>query len=227
MTLAQRVALPDSYGLVLCLIVVSVLVTALAGENRVARDLVVVIQAGTLLYAQWTSRASPRVLRVSIGLVGAAVVFGLLSSAIPDLDGGHPVVAALLALATAAVIGNRFRHHLAIDGSTVLAAMCVYLLIGFFFAYVFASIDKFDDSQFFVQQADPGSVDFVYYSYVTLTTVGYGDLTTTEAMPRMVSTTEALMGQLYLVSVVALVVGNVGRRRFVGDSPTAESPEER
>ena len=66
-------------------------------------------------------------------------------------------------------------------------------------------------SPFFVQTTTEG-VDFVYYSFVTLTTVGYGDLTSS-LDPGMCSILEALFGQLYLVSVVALLVANIGRTR--------------
>ncbi len=51
--------------------------------------------------------------------------------------------------------------------------------------------------------------DFIYYSYTTLSTVGYGDLTATSALGRILSTTEALIGQLYLVTVVAILVGKM------------------
>ncbi len=60
--------------------------------------------------------------------------------------------------------------------------------------------------------------DFVYYSFVTLTTVGYGDLTASTGIGRMLSVTEALVGQLYLVTVVAILVSNLGRNR----KPAAE-----
>jgi hypothetical protein len=66
---------------------------------------------------------------------------------------------------------------------------------------------------FFVTVAAPGAVDYLYFSYVTLTTVGYGDLTARGDAGRMLAVCEALLGQLYLVTVLALLVGNVGRPR--------------
>jgi voltage-gated potassium channel Kch len=64
-----------------------------------------------------------------------------------------------------------------------------------------------------VTETAPRSIDFLYFSYVTLTTVGYGDLTAAGDLGRMLAVTEALLGQLYLVTVVALVIGNIGRER--------------
>ncbi len=61
----------------------------------------------------------------------------------------------------------------------------------------------------------------MYYSFVTLSTLGYGDLTARTDLGRMLSVSEALLGQLYLVSVVALLVANLGRSR-----PSIESEED-
>jgi len=78
---------------------------------------------------------------------------------------------------------------------------------------------------FFVQVQTPQTGDFVYFSYITITTTGYGDLTAASNFGRMLAASEALIGQLYLVSVVALLVGNVGRtvepRRHRGSAPDA------
>ena len=57
-------------------------------------------------------------------------------------------------------------------------------------------------------------MDHLYFSFVSLTTVGYGDLTPISDLGRMIAVSEALIGQLFLVTVVALVVGNIGRTRL-------------
>ena len=67
---------------------------------------------------------------------------------------------------------------------------------------------------FYAQTASERSVDHLYFSFVTLTTVGYGDLTPIADLGRMIAVSEALIGQLFLVTVVALVVGNIGRTRL-------------
>jgi hypothetical protein len=66
---------------------------------------------------------------------------------------------------------------------------------------------------FFVEVNPGSSTDFVNYSFITLTTVGYGDFAAAYNIGRLSSVVEALFGQLYLVSVVALLVSNVGRVR--------------
>jgi hypothetical protein len=97
--------------------------------------------------------------------------------------------------------------------SAIAGAVCIYLLAGLFFAYVYWMMGAIQSHGFFAQ-VDPGSpTDFVYYSFITLTTVGYGDFTAAHDIGRLSSVVEALFGQLYLVSVVALLVSNVGRVR--------------
>jgi hypothetical protein len=53
----------------------------------------------------------------------------------------------------------------------------------------------------------------LYYSFTTLTTVGYGDFTARTNLGHTLSVSEALTGQIYLVTIVSLVVANLGRRR--------------
>ena len=85
-------------------------------------------------------------------------------------------------------------------------------MAGLFFAYIYRMIEIVDHP-FFHQHLRPGPVDFVYFSFVTLTTLGYGDLTARADLGRMIAICEALFGQLYLVSVVAILVGSFGRGR--------------
>ncbi|MFM7551963.1 MAG: potassium channel family protein, partial [Actinomycetota bacterium] len=54
---------------------------------------------------------------------------------------------------------------------------------------------------------------FLYFSYITLATVGYGDFTAADAVGRLLAMLEGLVGQLYLVTVLALIVSNLGRQR--------------
>jgi voltage-gated potassium channel Kch len=81
---------------------------------------------------------------------------------------------------------------------------------------VYGLLDTVFSASVFVDIDDPETFDFTYFSFVTLTTVGYGDVVAAQDLTRMVAVSEALIGQLYLVSIVALVVGNIGHRRRTG-----------
>jgi hypothetical protein len=118
----------------------------------------------------------------------------------------------LLAFVAPLTIFRRILTHETITGRTILGALCIYLLIGLTFAYVFSILQAIGPEPFFVQTSTPGMADFIYFSYVTLATIGYGDLTAAHPFGRMIAVSDGLVGQLYLVSAVALLVGNVGRR---------------
>ena len=118
-----------------------------------------------------------------------------------------------LALCGPAAIVRRLVQQPVINLTTVAGALCVYLLAGLFFGLVYGAMSVLNNDQFFAQQHGGSPVDFVYFSFVTLTTTGYGDLTAGTDGGRMTAILEALFGQLYLVSIVALLVANMGRAR--------------
>lgn len=123
------------------------------------------------------------------------------------------VSSTLLILATqGAIVVHAFRRRTAVTLDTVMGALCVYILLGL----LFATIDAFYDAAlapFFVQAGPHPGSDFVYFSFITLETVGYGDLTPSPGMPRMLALSEGLLGQLYLVTVISLLVSNLGVTR--------------
>ena len=97
---------------------------------------------------------------------------------------------------------------------TIYCGLSIYLLIGLAFAVLFAAVEDISSQTFFAH-GQPGTPnDFLYFSLATLTTVGYGDLTAATDVGRAVAVTEALLGQFYLVTVLAVIVTNVSRRRI-------------
>ena len=77
---------------------------------------------------------------------------------------------------------------------------------------------------FFVQTSHASTADYLYFSFVTITTVGYGDFTAAEGLGRALASLEALLGQVYLVTVVATIVGGINRAR--SERPRAGYPGE-
>jgi ion channel len=99
------------------------------------------------------------------------------------------------------------------DLEVVLGALCAYLYIGSYFAFLFSTIAIVSESPFFAQPGADNMLNFVYFSFVTLTTTGYGDISPAFGPGRMIAVLEAIIGQLYLVSVVAIVVSAYGKRK--------------
>jgi hypothetical protein len=97
---------------------------------------------------------------------------------------------------------------------TMFGVLCVYLLIGSLFAFVYGIVSSIGSEPFFAQHGDVDtSQNFLYFSFVTMTTVGYGDLTAATSLGRSLAIAEALIGQIYLVTVVATIVGGLGSHR--------------
>lgn len=211
---ARTQRLEDRYIVAAGLIVASIIATAAVGDSRIGRMIFVFIESATLFVILHASGVSPRGIRIATGLMAFAIAGTLVSVTVNRETIGPALVGAALALAGPIVIIRRTRLHVVVNFNTIAASLCVYLLSGMFFSYVYGLMDKLD-APFFAQKGASTSVNFVYYSFVTLTTLGYGDYTARSDWGHMVSVAEALFGQLYLVIVVAIVVSNLGRARAV------------
>lgn len=116
-----------------------------------------------------------------------------------------PWGAAILMLLTFGFVVYRLSRHRQVRSATLLGAITAYLLIPLFFYYVFLILDVMQAEHFF-GRPEPGP-EFMYFSLTTVTTLGYGDPSPVTDLGQLLATTEALIGQLYLVVVVALIVG--------------------
>ncbi|HKE97628.1 MAG TPA: ion channel [Actinomycetes bacterium] len=220
-SLGERLRGPDSYGLLFLLILVSLLLTGVVGDQRWGRVFVTLSSGATALFAFWTSRPSRRVLRLATIVVVLSLIGGVLAAvggSGTGLEGLSRGEIALLTAASPVVIARRLVHHPRVQGSTILGALCIYLLFGLSFAYLFSTVGAVS-GPFFAGTQGATLVEYLYFSFTSLTTVGYGDFVARTDLGRMLAVSEALTGQLYLVTVVALLVGNVGRGRRIRPPP--------
>jgi hypothetical protein len=209
----------DSYGLVLVLLIASYFVMAVAGDFAYGRMLALVVLAATTWLALRASQVERRLLRYAMALIPvvtlAAIVLSLFGS--EELaQGVATALTALLVVVAPLAIVKRLATHPVINLNTFYGAVCVYLLIAMFFASIFSLTGVLSDDPFFAQVQPPeaaGALDYLYFSLVTITTVGYGDLTAVGGVGRMMAVFEAILGQLYLITVVSLVVQNLGAAR--------------
>jgi hypothetical protein len=114
----------------------------------------------------------------------------------------------LVVLAPVAIARSIFRRRV-IDVRTVLAALCVYVLFGMLWAFVYTAIGSGVSNEFFAQTGSATSADYLYFSFITQLTVGYGDLTAAGNVGRACAVLEALLGQIYLVTIVAVLVSRL------------------
>jgi hypothetical protein len=131
---------------------------------------------------------------------------------------GHVVLTvtfgALMVLAPVAIFRHVWKEFAAegVDSEVVFGVLCAYLYIGSWYAFLYRAAAVLSGRPFFAQPGAEDGLNYVYFSFITLATVGYGDLTPAYGPGRMLAATEAIVGQLYLVSVVALVVSAYGKR---------------
>lgn len=212
---------PDGYGYgwLLALIVVSLSFQLGAPDTGWARLVTIILQSATVIGALSISHAHRWLLRAAAVAVTIAILSSggiLIGSGELSTDSSR-VVGFLLVLCTpAAIVAGLVRQTRAAGAITIptmFGVLCIYLLIGMAFAFAFGLIEAFGDVPFFQGGIDGTQPDFLYFSFVTLTTTGYGDLIAATDLGRSFAITEALTGQIYLVTVVALIVSNLGRRR--------------
>ena len=207
------------YGLVLVLVLASVIFQVAAPEGDLARFFTVALGAGTVLAAVYTSGVHPRIVQGSAALAVAATAgaLGVLIIAGDVPDAASAIVNGVLIAVAPTVVAygllRQLREESAVTLHSLGGVLAIYLLIGMFFSYCYGAVDRLDAGRLFAQTDMATRSDELYFSYVTLSTVGFGDLTAASDLGRTLAVTEALLGQIYLVTIVALIVSNLGTRR--------------
>jgi voltage-gated potassium channel len=201
------------YGVVLALLFATFVVMASGTSGRWSQLVIVALQGATLFAALVASRSHRRTFHVMFVVVLSAFV-GSLVSAIADTSntrGSSFLLNALLVAIAPVIIGRALWRRAIVDVQTILGAICIYVLVGMLWSFVYQAMTALGSSQFFVQNSKPTSADDLYFSFVTLTTVGYGDLTPATSLGRSFAVLEALLGQIYLVTIVSVLVSRLGR----------------
>jgi Ion channel len=114
--------------------------------------------------------------------------------------------AALLVTATLPVTLVRVLRHKRVTYETVLGALCTYVLLGLLFAFAYLALDLVRDAPFFAQPGSHEASEYLYFSFVTITTLGFGDLSPAVGLPQALTALEALLGSVFLVTLVARLV---------------------
>ena len=206
------------YATLLGLIAATFAIEGITTGSDFTRVVLTILIAAVTLLSLRVARASPAVMRAGWVLAAALVLTVLVQLVTGGIDDGTARVAdaVLVAVAPPAIflgVVRRLRATRAVTIEAVLGVLCVYILLGMFFAFVYGAIDQLGTGSFFEQGVAATASRCQYYSFTTLATVGYGDLTARSNFGHTLSVSEALVGQVYLVTVVSLIVGNLGRRR--------------
>jgi hypothetical protein len=203
--LAQR---PNKFGLLLLVLVVSYLLSAFASGTWVS-VLQVALFLGIAALAVRTAQVSRRVALLALVVVtaGSAVVGGLLLADPTDAVQGVASAwkAALLAVAVVLTV-IRVLAQPEVTIQSIYGALSAYMIMGLMFAACYGALDRFGEGDFFAN-GQPGNLQtFQYFSFTTLTTLGYGDFTAAQSGGRAVAVLEAMLGQVFLATLVARLV---------------------
>ncbi|WP_344126432.1 potassium channel family protein, partial [Luedemannella flava] len=196
----------------------------LLGEQPGAATTKVAVLGALLVGAAWTRRSNNRrlvVVAAAGGIIALAVLLVSVAGSSRVAFGVSGAAVVVLCVAMIWMIVSILVAVHRVDVSTVLGVLCTYLLIALIFAalgQVAASFQYGQDEYVRGVDGPPSASDLLYLSVITLCTVGYGDITPVSGLARALVVMESLIGQLYLVSIVAAVIG--GWR--VGDAARAE-----
>src|SRR5919106_857088 len=207
-----------TFGFVLVLVLASACFQVAAPDTGWARLVTILLGVAILLAAIWAARAERLVARAAAAFAALLAVLGAVYFAV---DGTVPTLLSaivsglLVAFAPAVVAAGGVRNapeQGGVELPTLSGVLAIYLLVGMFYSFLYAAIQAAGDGDFFAQVANPEPSDFLYFSYITQSTTGYGDFTPAADLGRMLAVTEALFGQIYLVTIVALIVSNLRPR---------------
>jgi hypothetical protein len=208
------------YGLLLAVLIGSYLLTAFSGAG-LATEFQVVLFAAILLISLRTSplpRPWPWVI-AAVAVTGSAVTFYTSLSGARTGKATEDFWKALLLLMAAVMVVRRVLARPTVTVQSIYGALSAYLITGLMFASIYAGMQHLGTSDFFADSQPANTQTFQYFSFTTLTTLGYGDFTAAESGARSIAVLEALTGQVFLATLVARLVA-----AYRGPEPAPEPP---
>ena len=208
-----RLKASHSYGVVLVLIAIVFVFISVASDGNWADSTLLVLQTITLVAALYTAGIARADSSISVALVTLSVLcaVGLVIFGGDVFEGAVGILSGALTIATIFTIGIGVIDQGEPNVQSVTGAVCVYLLIGITFVFLYGVIATLGSGDFFAQGTDGTRSLRLYFSFITLATVGYGDYTAAGDLGRTLAVFEALIGQLYLVTVLATLVTRARR----------------
>jgi len=206
----------NRYGIVLLLAIVAVVFLIVAPAGALSRALGLLIVSAMLLVVVATSRGDLTLRKTAVAAIGVVTLLVAVLAALSDVPSW--VSSAVAIVVVGVTLGQLVRglmRMLRTQGVTVQAvagALAVYLLLGIMFAFAVGFAARVGSGDYFAQGIDGTESQHVYFSFTSMTTTGYGDLTPATRAGRAIAVLEMLIGQIYLVTIISLLVGNLRRR---------------
>jgi hypothetical protein len=196
------------FGLLLFILAVTYLLSAFLSGTWVAALQIVLFLAVTVLAVRAGSvrRRTAQAL-IAVALTGSVPALAIALTHANDAGAGAAFlwIAAILLLAVVVIVG-RVLAQPSVTLQSIYGAVSAYMIIGLMFAAVYGAIYRFSGGTFFTHGSPGNLKTFQYFSFTTLTTLGYGDFTAASSGGQAVAVMEALLGQVFLATLVARLV---------------------
>jgi hypothetical protein len=198
----------DAFGLVLLMVIVTFVLASLLENHDWEAVLISASTGTTSVIALVSSHSRRRFVRLAIWLSTLTVLLTAVAAAADArvfFDLASCVQISLLAASMVAVL-RRVIATATVNSRTILGALSVYMVLGMLFSFLYGLVERIENGPFFEGVANPQGSDFLFFSYTTLTTTGFGNLVPAGQPGEMISTFEMLIGQIFLVTLVAGLV---------------------
>jgi hypothetical protein len=217
------------YGFLLLLLIATYLLSASTAARWVGAVQTLAFVA-TLLLALRNALVPKRAARLGVAVVlaGSAVAAGLALARPSDVVlGAGEIWIGLILLATVITIVRRILADTSVTLQSIYAALAAYMILGLMFAACYAAMDRLGGGPFFGSGSPGNTRTYQYFSFTTLTTLGYGDFTAASNAGRAVAVMEAMAGQIFLATLVARLVSAFRPAQPGGLPGPPERPEPR
>ena len=194
------------YGLLLVTLIAVYLLSALASGRPSQTAQLVLVVAVALIALRNTNFPHRNAARWGTVTGSVLAIAAVASSDTSAARGAASVWTGLLLLATVVIILDGVLKLDTVTVQSIYAALSAYMLIGLMFAAFYGAIDGLGGTDFFVNGEPANIRTYQYFSFTTLTTLGYGDFTAGGSFGRAVAVLEALTGQVFLATLVARLV---------------------
>jgi Ion channel len=205
------------YGIVFLLLLALVVFVIAAPAANWSRAMALAIEGSAIIVALATARERQEIRRrnaVGVALVTIILIILVATGAAPRqlTDAANVVITAAIPVV---IVGGLLRllRKLGVTLQAVAGALAVFLSVGLLFAWIIDFITHVDSALYFAQHTNGTEGDRVYFSFTVLTTTGFGDFSAATPAGHALAVIEMLTGQIYLVTVIGLLIGNFARRQ--------------
>jgi hypothetical protein len=207
-------AAENKYNRLLTLLVLIYLSSPFLADWAIGNVILFFLFLGTIVIVVHQIQHSKKLLRLHIGLIALAMVLRVLTystSALPHFNQVFEVLSTSILMAFFALSIYLILRELAIaeqvTADMIKGGICVYFLLGFFWVALYDIVYSFDANSFTAASKTISRSDLAHFSFTTLTTVGYGDISPASEIARVLSNLQGMVGVMYPAIFIARLVG--------------------